>query len=523
MGDSLEERLKGHARSFNGLLSLIPAKYYYGDDNNSDQWQRKKQSKEQARLAKLAKLDPDSARSAKDVLDERAKKRKREDDHSDIEGVESERPKEGLKEPARKPKKNKKTERLPANDSEGSKASTIDNPATNVEDTSAQKIARSQKRKEKRERQKEKKVAKQEKQAKRKESRTSKVVDPGENEDIVQESVKEDEEEDSHEEELQKVEVPDVSGVPDTQAQTSPSQSPVLQSPIFDVSAGLSGASSTSSIGPPNPTEKPEEHETRKKSPADSEELRARLKARIEALRAARKADGPDGVPARNRQELMDARRKKELERKAHKKKLRLRAKAEEKVANERALATGSSPSIGSPLVSSNTEPQNNFSFGQITFGDGQQMDPSLSNVLESRKRKGPQDPLGAMKAAESKRARINGFDEEKRKDIEEKDMWLKARKRAHGEKIRDDTSLLKKTLKRKEKAKSKSESQWKEREENVTKGKEARQKKREDNLRKRKEEKGSKGKKPSSKGAKKVKRPGFEGSFKAKTGPGKK
>jgi hypothetical protein len=32
--DSNQERLRSHAQSFDGLLSLIPAKYYYGDDNS---------------------------------------------------------------------------------------------------------------------------------------------------------------------------------------------------------------------------------------------------------------------------------------------------------------------------------------------------------------------------------------------------------------------------------------------------------------------------------------------------------
>lgn len=32
--DSIQERLRSHAQAFDGLLSLIPAKYYYGDDNS---------------------------------------------------------------------------------------------------------------------------------------------------------------------------------------------------------------------------------------------------------------------------------------------------------------------------------------------------------------------------------------------------------------------------------------------------------------------------------------------------------
>ena len=97
-----------------------------------------------------------------------------------------------------------------------------------------------------------------------------------------------------------------------------------------------------------------------------------------------------------------------------------------------------------------------------------------------------------------------------------------KGKKRAHGEKVRDDTSLLKKTLKRREKAKKKSESEWKERKDGVAKGQAMKQKRREENLKKRSEEKGGKGKKKGGAkgGAKpkaKMSRPGFEGSFTGK------
>ena len=34
MADDLETRLQSHAKAFDGLMSLIPAKYYYGEDND---------------------------------------------------------------------------------------------------------------------------------------------------------------------------------------------------------------------------------------------------------------------------------------------------------------------------------------------------------------------------------------------------------------------------------------------------------------------------------------------------------
>lgn len=56
---------------------------------------------------------------------------------------------------------------------------------------------------------------------------------------------------------------------------------------------------------------------------------RARLAARIEALRAKRRADSPDGTPARNRHELMAARRREEaVQRKERKREIRSHQKA---------------------------------------------------------------------------------------------------------------------------------------------------------------------------------------------------
>lgn len=58
MSNSLEERLRANSNSFEGLLALIPAKYYY-DESTQDQWKAKKKSKSQAKDDKQKKLDPD--------------------------------------------------------------------------------------------------------------------------------------------------------------------------------------------------------------------------------------------------------------------------------------------------------------------------------------------------------------------------------------------------------------------------------------------------------------------------------
>jgi len=255
--------------------------------------------------------------------------------------------------------------------------------------------------------------------------------------------------------------------------------------------------------------------------------LKQRLQKRLDELRAKRHADGLNGRPARNRQELIEARRQKAEQRKAHKKLLRQKAKEEEEQKNDEALARRFSPGGSGSLLASPRSPAEsvdnaNYAFGRVVFADGQQADPTLSNIRDKPKKHGAQDPATALRAAETKKARLAGLDETKRADIEEKDMWLNAKKRAHGERVRDDTSLLKKALKRKESAKRKSEREWKERLDTVKKSQDVKQQKRNENLRKRRDEKGgNKGKKPAG-GAKKKARPGFEGSFKTKVG-GKK
>ncbi|KAE8375065.1 surfeit locus protein 6-domain-containing protein [Aspergillus bertholletiae] len=525
--DDIEERLRSHAQAFDGLLSLIPAKYYYGEDG-SDQWKRKKQTKEEAREAKRAKLDPDAAKTAKDVMEENARKRKRQEEgkneaaSSDDEELGSEMPKEGLKR-ADAAKKQKQS----------------DGPAKS-EEAEARKKLKEEKKAQKKEQQKEKRKAKDAaKKEKQKEQQDKEVKTPAA--DAAQKSeskpasdknkkqekppVKDDDNDDDD------IDEEDTEGLalefnPEQTEQSSSSSTP--DSPGFDASALQSGASSISSIVPPSaPNDASKNSSDQKPLKSTPEELKQRLQKRLDELRAARHADGLNGKPARNRQELIEARRQKAEQRKAHKKELRQKAKDEEQRLKDEALARRFSPGGSGSLLASPRSPAEsvgssaaNYSFGRVVFADGQTADPSLNNVRDQPKRHGPHDPASALKAVEAKKVRLESMDGEKRAELEEKDMWLNAKKRAHGERVRDDTSLLKKALKRKESAKKKSEREWKERIETVRKGKEMKQQKREDNLRKRREEKGNKGKKPAA--GKKKARPGFEGSFKGKSG-GKK
>ncbi|KAF4625971.1 hypothetical protein G7Y89_g12193 [Cudoniella acicularis] len=393
----------------------------------------KKQTKEQAAAARRAKLDPDSAKSAKDIMDERARKRKLEElDESEVEGVEKEQPKQGLKQPHDKKAKKQKT-------SDGKK------------DPGFVEVAKSgggEKRRLMQERKKEKQIKKSEQKKEKVKTAASGTEGLPTNKEAIAEEVHKEKpteeirvnKEAISEDDIVEFEAEGLEPIPEEQnSSASPSEAP--PSPIFDNATQPSTSTSTSSVIPPATAPR------HIKLPTDPELLRARLAARIEALRAARKADGPDGAPARNRQELMEARRKKEEQRRAHKKELRMKAKAEEDARREAALASARDSPASSMMSPSIHSPPHNFSFGRVAFADGQRLADDLTTTRDARKKRGPQDPATALQATENKRLRLAGLDEEKRADIEEKDLWLNAKKRAHGEKVRDDTSLLKKDL----------------------------------------------------------------------------
>ncbi|KAH9239313.1 hypothetical protein K456DRAFT_1747093 [Colletotrichum gloeosporioides 23] len=554
---SLQDRLREHSKAFDGLLSLIPAKMYYGEDN-SEQWKKKKQTKAEAKAAKTAKLDPDSElnRNAKEVMDERARSKRKlqdmqeeedkEDDDEPIAGVQRELPGQGLRN-----KDNKKQKTADPID-------TIDdaNPAEMSQSQLmrlAKKEAKTQKRQDKKEKNAAKKAAKAEaageepaeaaaeskpaepaepvkaskeaapkKQQKKKAESTDAA--PVENnhdrdeEEGAYETVDEESDDDEKPSKSKDVRPLDVAGM-DNAADTSGDSTP--QSPTFDAAQNTadpaSTTTSTSSTVPPS--EKPKHI----KLPADTSALRARLAARIEALRAARKADGADGKPIRTRAELIEARRAKQNQRKEHKKELRRQAKLAEEAKREEALASNS-PSVMSPRIDLDRDDEPaNYAFGRVAFEDGTKLSHDLSHALTSHKKKGPSDPKTALIKIQNQKKRLAALDKEKQADIAEKEQWLIARRRAEGEKIRDDEGALKRAVKRKEQTKKKSEKAWKERSDGVAKAIREKQKKRDDNIKKRKDDKlahklGRKSGKKVGGGAKKA-RPGFEGSF----GGGKK
>lgn len=474
-------------------------------------------------------------------MDENSRKRKREEEGgSDVEGVESETPLEGTKRATKKAKKQKlggeKVNAIKRSEQTEEGTNQVEVDANAVQKATAEmkrlKRERKQKKQDAKEAKKEAKKAKKEPQEK------VEVADRESNHD-------EDDDASPFAGDIDPVEMEDIAAPSHDSAPSTATPSPFPDSPAFDAPPTESESSSISSIVPPIASSAPRKEKSNTDAPLsksfkESEppkaapgELRSRLQTRIEELRAARRADGPNGKPARNRQELLDARRQKEEQRKAHKKSLRRQAKEEEERQKAETLARGSpllSPASfnarGSPLMSPGTgsnattpgEATNNFSFGRIAFGQGQEASAHLNDVMNIKDPKGPSDPRTALQAAAKKQAHLASLDPATRAEREEKDMWLNARKHAHGERVRDDTSLLKKTLKRKEKQKAKSTKEWSERLEGIKYAQSLKQKRREDNLAKRKEEKGvKKGNGKKKEKAKRKPRPGFEGGFGAR------
>ncbi|XP_015910639.1 uncharacterized protein [Parasteatoda tepidariorum] len=97
------------------------------------------------------------------------------------------------------------------------------------------------------------------------------------------------------------------------------------------------------------------------------------------------------------------------------------------------------------------------------------------------------------LKKAEAKKEKIKSLKEtnpELAVNLEEKEKWKKAILKAENVKVKDDPSLLKKTIKKTEKIKQKKAKVWKERKEQVEGKKQARQEKRTKNIEKRKKAK---------------------------------
>ncbi|KKA28531.1 hypothetical protein TD95_004750 [Thielaviopsis punctulata] len=512
MSESLEDRIRDHTSAFNGLLSLIPSKLYYGaeattaNDSADGSHLKKKKTKAEKKAAKKARLDPDNDanRSAKDVMDEAGRKKRKlqeleeaqnadADEYEQIDGIEPEKPREGLKEIKERTKKAKIAASTAAED--GKEAETATEKTEKTEMPQADE-AKTQKKTEKQERKKQKLEQK----------KTAKAAGP------KQQAKKQTEE----------TEAPAKAEAKADAGTTGGEEKPEEETPETQETENTQESQSTQDTDNEATLNTAEPEATKPKLikvPKDTAAFRERFAAKMAELRAARKADGTDGKPVRTRQELIESRRAKQLARKAHKKELWQAAKREEELKREQALASNS-PSVLSPgMELDEAAATANFSFGRVAFEDGTQLSHDLSYSLSRENKKGPSDAKTALLKLQNNKKRLAAMAPEKRAEIEDKEAWLTARRRAEGEKIRDDEASLKKAVKRKERVKKRSEREWQDRIKGVEKAKMDKQKKREENIRKRKDGKLERklekamGKKRKSGAGKKKARPGFEGS----------
>jgi len=529
---------------------------------------KKKQTKDQAKAAKRGKLDPDSElnRSAKEELEERARNKRKlkeleaededgesgnDDDESDMSvmnGVEKEKPLEGLKvkrtkdptpeedEPSPKKVKIDEEDATPAaapaaipaviskkmlarEERKAKKQKAIEEAEANEESATiatpnSKKMSKEERKAVKKVKTEEKLKAKLEQTPVKADAAKSKAT-KGNKATPVPEAMEIDEVDND---DMAPIDVSGLVADAEEGALADSTEGSTPTSPVFDATSGAKNPSgdaasiSTSISSAAPPSEKPRYI----KLPADTTLLRARLEAKLESLRANRKAKNEAGEQIRTRSELIEARREKQLQRRAHKRDMRIKAKEEEDQKREEALTSSrNSPmSMLSPMFNDPDDGRNanHFAFGRLAFSDGTQMSHDLSYEKSGDKKKGPLDPKSALAKLEAQKKRLAGLDEDKRKEVLEKETWLAARRRAEGEKVHDNETLLKKAVKRKEKGKQKSEREWKERKQGVEKGIKDRQRKREDNLKKRRDEKGGKGKKKKSGPSKPKNRPGFEG-----------
>ena len=240
-------------------------------------------------------------------------------------------------------------------------------------------------------------------------------------------------------------------------------------------------------------------------APTSINELRARLNERISQARVARKAvDKSISGGPQTREAILEAR-------------ARRKAKVTEKINAKKALKGKEGVSIVKKEEESSDEDEiidPGLNFGRVMV-HGEEVDLSKGEVKTNKKKKGPMDPKARLKHLLKREERLKNMDEEKNEKAIEHDRWKHALLSTRGEKVKDDISLVKKTVARREREKKKSKKQWDERLANIERQKEERQKKRTDNIARRRDDKlkkrlkiGKKVKKPSAKKG----RPGFEG-----------
>lgn len=221
------------------------------------------------------------------------------------------------------------------------------------------------------------------------------------------------------------------------------------------------------------------------------EELRARLHAKIADLKSGRQAharpegDGED-APRRSRGTKRVRGEAGEGEETGPTKRAPRKKKTRGGVGRPRTVSKGGAE--GSSKASASTPVD--LSFGVLDTSGATGLDKATSK-LDKRPRQ-VKALKGLLAKAEANQAKLEALRASKQEaaaqSMEQSAAWEAALKRAKGEKVKDDPKLLRKALKRREKAKEKSRAKWAERTEAVKEAQAAKQARRTSNLAKRAE-----------------------------------
>lgn len=428
MGDSLKDRLSNHSNSFEGLLSLIPARYYY-DDETSSQWKKGsisiEEKKAAAHKARMDKFDPDVGSSALDEVKRREQLAANEETDGDSADDE---PNVIIYDDSGN---------VIGDEGHESVNDLLRSKANNTEENAS--------------------VSKPQLSKKKSVGKRSKLP-------IGKADQK-----------------PATNAFPFGQDNTSASKNAVSE--VIATQLGTEELPDLTSENIENnsqPLKKPRE---------GLEQLRARLTARVNELKAKRKAPGSDAKGAyKTREELLSARKAK-MELRKNQALYRDKNRKDE---NNTEADFDADMLVEDEITDTkllDKDMDSNLMFGQVQFGDGARLGKDSKSLEEERKHK-KRNVIDQLRVLENRKSKIHKLDKTKQDEIAENAKWSRAILHTEGARVRDDESLLRKTIRQKENRKKRSEKEWKQRIYNVKKGVSDREAKRHANINAHKEAK---------------------------------
>lgn len=210
-----------------------------------------------------------------------------------------------------------------------------------------------------------------------------------------------------------------------------------------------------------------------KSSTENLEDLRARIQEKIKSMKEKRKSLGKE-----------DYMEKKRIKKKLGEMKKKMR-KASQKQGAKGAQLKGAplanglgSPKHG-PAKTGIVNSDGKLVFSKFDFSEAEK--PSKKDGKPGRKNF--KKLLEKVNQDKEKLEALKETDKEKAKKLVEKTAWQNALQKAQGIKVRDDPNMLKKSIKKQDQKKRKTQKEWQERDEKVEKKKQDRQDKRKKNI----------------------------------------